>query len=194
MYYVPLDQSTTLGMSRDRMLFLRTRGPPAAVIPQVRASFLRMAANLPFANIRTFQSQIDPEIQPWRLGAVMFGLFGGLALLVAALGLYSVMSYTVVQRTREFGIRSALGASRGTIVRSVLRDGLRVVMAGMAVGALVALVGGRFLAPMLYQTSARDPMVFLIVTGTLLAASIAAAVVPARRATRVDPLTALRSD
>ena len=194
MYYVPLPLSTVLGMSRDRMLFLRTRGQPAALIPQVRASFLTMGANLPFANIRTFQSQIDPEIQPWRLGAVMFGIFGGLALLVAALGLYSVMSYAVVQRTREFGIRSALGASARQIVRSVLRDGLRVVLAGMAAGIVVALVGGRFLAPMLYQTSAWDPMVFLVVAGTLLSASIVAVVVPARRATRVDPLTALRSD
>jgi predicted permease len=194
MYYVPLGQSGTLGMSRDRMLFLRTRGLPAAVIPQVRTAFLEMAGSLPFANIRTFQSQIDPEIQPWRLGAVMFGLFGGLALLVAALGLYSVMSYAVIQRTREFGIRSALGASGRQIVRSVLRDGLRVVIGGMAAGAAVALVGGRFLAPMLYQTSARDPLVFIVVAGTLLVASIVAVVVPALRATRVDPLTALRSD
>ena len=124
----------------------------------------------------------------------MFGLFGGLALLVAALGLYSVMSYAVVQRTREFGIRSALGASARQITASVLRDGLRVVILGMAVGAAVALIGGRFLAPMLYQTSVRDPVVFLVVVGTLLSASIVAAVVPARRATRVDPLTALRSD
>ncbi len=194
MYYVPLAQSSTMGMSRDRILFLRTRGQPVAMIPQVRATFLSMAGNLPFANIRTFQSQIDPEIQPWRLGAVMFGVFGGLALLVAALGLYSVMSYAVVQRTREFGIRSALGASGRQIVRSVLRDGLRVVLAGMAAGAAVALLGGRFLAPMLYQTSARDPVVFLVVVGTLLAASIVAVVIPALRATRVDPLTALRSD
>jgi predicted permease len=194
MYYVPLELSKTLGMSRDRMLFLRTRGQPAALIPEVRASFLSMAENLPFANVRTFQSQIDPEIQPWRLGAVMFGLFGGLALLVAALGLYSVMSYSVVQRTREFGIRSALGASARQIVRSVLQDGLRVVAVGMALGAVIALVGGRFLAPMLYQTSARDPVVFVVVMGTLLVASIVAVVVPARRATRVDPLEALKAD
>jgi len=194
MYYVPLELSTRLGMSKDRMLFLRTRGQPAALIPAVRASFLAMAANLPFANVRTFQSQIDPEIQPWRLGAVMFGIFGGLALLVAALGLYSVMSYSVVQRTREFGIRSALGASGRQIVRSVLNDGLKVVAVGIVLGAIIALLGGRFLAPMLYQTSARDPVVFLMVAGTLLVASVVAVVVPARRATRVDPLEALRAD
>lgn len=194
MYYVPLEQSTRLGMSTDRMLFLRTRAQPTALIAGVRATFLSMAANLPFANVRTFQSQIDPEIQPWRLGAALFGLFGGLALLVAALGLYSVMSYGVVQRTREFGIRAALGASGRQIVRAVVGDGLKVVAVGMAFGAIIALWGGRFLAPMLYQTSPRDPVVFLVVTGTLLAASIVAVVVPARRATRVDPLEALKAD
>jgi ABC-type antimicrobial peptide transport system permease subunit len=164
------------------------------LVPNIRTAIQGMGSNLPFANIRTFQSQIDPEIQPWRLGAVMFGVFGALALLVAALGLYSVMSYTVVRRTHEFGIRSALGATPKRIVRSVLRDGLRVVLAGAALGAVIALLGGRFLAPLLYQTSARDPAVFAVVIGTLLAASIAAIVVPARRATRVDPLEALRAD
>lgn len=194
MYYVPLSQSVVLGMNQDRMLFLKTRGNPAAVVPLVRHAFNEMAANLPLANVRTFQSQIDPEIQPWRLGAAMFGVFGGLALLVAALGLYSVMSFTVVQRTREFGIRSALGASARQIVRSVLRDGLAVVVLGMGIGALVALFAGKLLAPLLYQTSPRDPLVFVVVIGTLLLASVGAVLIPARRATRVDPVVALRSD
>jgi putative ABC transport system permease protein len=194
MYYLSLAQSGIRGLSRDRMLFLRTRGAPLAMIPLVRKVFHEMAANLPAPNIRTFQSQIDPEIQPWRLGAVMFGLFGGLALLVAAIGLYSVMSYSVAQRTHEFGIRSALGASSRRLVRSVLRDGLRVVLAGMALGLGVALAGGRFLAPLLYHTSPRDPVIFGAVTLILLLAAICAMLVPARRATRVDPLEALRTE
>ena len=194
MYYVPLEQSAMHEMPPDRILFIRTQSKPGLVVPNIRTAIQGMGSNLPYANIRTFQSQIDPEIQPWRLGAVMFGVFGGMALLVAALGLYSVMSYTVVQRTHEFGIRSALGATPRRIVRSVLRDGLRVVLFGTALGALVALLGGRFLAPLLYQTSARDPVVFSVVIGTLLVASIGAIVVPARRATRVDPLEALRAD
>lgn len=194
MYYVPLEQSAMREMPPDRILFIRTQDKPGLLVPNIRTAIQGVGPNLPFANIRTFQSQIDPEIQPWRLGAVMFGVFGGMALLVAALGLYSVMSYTVVQRTHEFGIRSALGATPRRIVRSVLRDGLRVVVAGAVLGAVIALLGGRFLAPLLYQTSARDPAVFAVVIGTLLAASIAAIVVPARRATRVDPLEALRAD
>ncbi|HEX7024094.1 MAG TPA: ABC transporter permease, partial [Gemmatimonadales bacterium] len=194
MYYLPLQQSLGLGLNQDRILFLRTRVAPALVVTDVRRVFNDMAANLPLANVRTFQSQIDPEIQPWRLGAVMFGVFGGLALLVAAIGLYSVMSYAVVQRTREFGIRSALGASRRQIIRSVVSEGLSVVTLGMTLGALVSLVAGRFLAPLLYQTSSRDPLVFAVVTGTLLAASVAAVLIPARRATRVDPSIALRAE
>ncbi|PYP41583.1 MAG: hypothetical protein DMD43_06030 [Gemmatimonadetes bacterium] len=193
-YYVPLEQSLALGMSRDRILFLRTRSDATALIPTVRRALQGMAPNLPFANIRSFQSQIDPEIQPWRLGAVMFGLFGALALVVAALGLYSVMSYTVVQRTHEFGVRAALGASPRQIVRSVLRDGLRVILAGMALGLGVALAGGRFLAPLLFRTSPRDPEVFVAVAATLFVAAVTAIILPALRATRVDPLEALRAD
>jgi putative ABC transport system permease protein len=194
LYFVPLDQAGARGMSRDRILFLRTTGDPGTLVPGVRRVLHEMAANLPSPNIRTLQSQIDPEIQPWRLGAVMFGIFGGLALLVAAVGLYSVMSYMVAQRTHEFGIRSALGASPRRIVRSVLRDGLRVVVAGMLLGLGVALLGGRFLAPLLYQTSARDPLIYLTVSVVLLLAAVGAIVIPARRATRVDPLEALRAD
>jgi putative ABC transport system permease protein len=194
MYYVPLEQSSRLGLSRSRLLFIKTRRAPESEIAEVRAVFRSLAKNLPLSQVRTFRSQIDPEIQPWRLGATMFGVFGALALLVAAIGLYSVMSYTVVQRTREFGIRAALGASARQIVRSVVRDGLGVVVLGMAAGAVIALLLGRFMAPLLYQTSPRDPLVFAVVTGTLLLASVAAVLLPARRATRVDPLEALRSE
>lgn len=194
MYYVPLAQTIAFGMSGDRVLFFKTRVPAATLIPEIRRTLQGMAPNLPFANIRTFQSQIDPEIQPWRLGAVMFGVFGGLALVVAAIGLYSVMSYTVVQRTHEFGIRAALGARPGQVVGEVLRDGLRVSLLGMALGAVIALLGGRFIEPLLYQTQARDPLVFGVVVITLAAVSVLAVLIPARRAMRVDPLEALRSD
>ncbi|NOT08046.1 MAG: ABC transporter permease, partial [Gemmatimonadales bacterium] len=181
-YYVPLVQSGMLGMSGDRVLFLRMRRDAAARIPEIRRVLQGMEPNLPFANIRTFQSQIDPEIQPWRLGAVMFGLFGGLALLVAAVGLYSVMSYTVTQRTREFGVRAALGASAGQVLRAVLRDGLGVIGLGMTIGIALALGAGRFVAPMLYGTSPRDPLVFGVVGVALLSASVLAIWIPARRA------------
>ncbi len=171
-----------------------TRGDPAELIPAVRRAFNELAANLPYPNVRTFRSQIDPEIQPWRLGAVMFGVFGGLALIVAALGLYSVMSCAVAQRTHEFGIRAALGASPIRIVRSVLRDGLRVVLAGLVVGTGISLLLGKVVQPLLYQTSPRDPAIFAVVSGTLLLAAVVAIWLPARQATRVDPLEALRAE
>jgi hypothetical protein len=194
MYYVPLDQSGPRGLSRDRMLFLRTTSDPTATIPAVRGLFHELAANLPYPNIRTLQSQVDPEIQPWRLGAAMFGVFGGLALLVAAAGLFSVMSYRVAQRTREFGVRAALGASPARITRAVVWDGLGVTLAGLVIGLGVALLLGRLLQPLLYQTSARDPLVLWGVTVILLLSALAALLLPARRATRIDPLEALRTE
>ena len=194
MYYLPLEQTAVRELSRDRILFVRTAGEPQAIAASLRATFHDMVANLPAPNIRTFQSQIDPEIRPWRLGAAMFGLFGGLALLVAAIGLYSVMSYLVAQRTHEFGIRAALGASAPRIVRGVVGDGIRVVLAGVLGGVLLTFGFGKYLQPVLYQTSVHDPAILLGVVAVLLFAALGATVVPARRATRVDPMEALRAE
>ena len=194
MYYVPLAQAAIRALSRDRILFLRTAASPAGMVPTVRRAFHEMGPNLPAPTIQTFQSQIDPEIQPWRLGAVMFGVFGAMALLIAAIGLYSVMSYLVAQRTREFGIRAALGASARRLVRSVLGEGLRVVLAGLALGIGASLLLGRLLAPLLYQTSPRDPAVLLSVAAVLVVSAVLAILLPARRATRVDPSEALRAE
>jgi len=194
MYYLPLAQAGSRRLNQDRILFVRTAQDPQPVERALRGLLIEMAANLPAPNIRTLQSQIDPEIRPWRLGAVMFGVFGGLALLVAVIGLYSVMSYVVAQRTRELGIRHALGAAPGRIVAMVTREGVGVIAIGMTIGLLLALWLGRFLQPMLYETSARDIGLFLLVSAVLLAAALLAALVPALRATRVDPLEALRSE
>jgi hypothetical protein len=194
MYYLPLAQAANRQLNADRILFVRTEGNPQVVMGELRALYHRQVANLPAPNIRTFQSQIDPEIRPWRLGAVMFGVFGALALVVAAIGLYSVMSYLVAQRTHELGIRHALGAAPRDIVAMVTREGLSVILIGMGIGALVALALGRYVQPMLYQTSARDLGTLLLVSTVLIGAATAATIIPAVRATRVDPLEALRSE
>jgi ABC-type antimicrobial peptide transport system permease subunit len=194
MYYMPLAQAVNRQLNADRILFVRAAGDPKTVMGELRALYHQRVANLPAPNIRTFQSQIDPEVRPWRLGAVMFGVFGALALLVAAIGLYSVMSYLVAQRTHELGIRHALGAAPRDIVAMVTREGIGVILAGMGIGMLLALVLARYVQPMLYQTSARDPGTLLLVSTVLLGAATAATIIPAIRATRVDPLEALRSE
>jgi ABC-type antimicrobial peptide transport system permease subunit len=147
-----------------------------------------------YVDARLVQDFVDPEIRPWRLGATMFTLFGALALVLAAVGLFSVISYNVSQRTHELGVRIALGAGSGDVLRLVIREGLQITVIGTAIGVIVALMTGRFLAPLLYSVSAKDPLTFAIVIVTLLAAALGATVMPALRASRVDPNVALRSD
>ena len=124
----------------------------------------------------------------------MFGLFGALALLIASVGMYSVMHYSVAQRLHEMGIRVALGAQRADIFRLVIAQTLAVVSIACIVGLSVVLLGGRLWADLLYRTSPRDPAVLAFATSLLLASGIAASLLPAWRATRVDPVTALRAD
>ena len=124
----------------------------------------------------------------------MFVAFGALALILAAVGMYSVIAYNVTQRQHELGVRVALGASGPDVVRLVVTDGLRVVGVGVAAGLLVALWAGKFVQPLLFSVSPRDPSVFALVATTLIGVAIAASWVPARRASRVDPNVVLRSE
>ena len=140
------------------------------------------------------QDALDPQIRPWRLGATMFGLFGGLALIVAAIGLYSVISYLVAQRRHELGVRVALGAQVKDVAALVIRYGVGLAAIGIAVGSVLALNGARWIEPVLFETSPRDPKVFAIVVVVLLIVAFMASLVPAWRASRVDPIDALRSD
>ena len=133
-------------------------------------------------------------MRSWRLGATMFTIFGALALVVAAVGLYSVVAYDVSQRTRELGVRVALGASGGAVLRLVVGEGVRVVAVGLALGAAVALALAGRVAPLLYEVSAKDPATYAGVIGVLLAVAVAASLAPAIRAARVDPNVALRTD
>jgi len=124
----------------------------------------------------------------------MFTLFGALALAMSAIGLYGAAAYAVARRARELGIRAALGARRADVVRLVVGEGLRVSLAGLAVGGLAAFAGGRFLASLLFGTTAADPGVYVAAGATLAAASILAALIPALRASRVDPSVVLRAE
>jgi len=124
----------------------------------------------------------------------MFDAFGGLALLIAAVGLYSIVTFTIAQRRHEFGVRTALGATGANLVRLTVRGAMTPALVGLGVGLGSALLAGRFVEPMLFRVSPRDPLVLGTVSGLLLAAAFAAALVPALRVRRIDPMLTLRSD
>ncbi|HEY7567390.1 MAG TPA: FtsX-like permease family protein, partial [Gemmatimonadaceae bacterium] len=147
-----------------------------------------------FVRADLLQDSVDPEVRPWKLGAVMFTMLGALALAVAAVGLYSVMSYLVAQRTQEFGVRIALGAKASGIMLLVLRSSALMALAGVLIGSGIALALGRFVAPLLFDTSPRDPLVLSGVGATLVVVAVLASVVPAFRAKRVNPMDALRAE
>ncbi len=191
-YYVPLEQhQVTPGL---RALFVRTRGDPAAALPAIRRQIQTLEADLPYPSIDYLATLIDPQVRPFRLGATLFGLFGALALVLAALGLYSVIAYTVTQRRHELGVRMALGARRADVARLVVLQTLRLLLLGLGIGLLIAVMSTGRLTPLLFNVSTRDPLVFGGVTATLLLAGIAASVLPARRAMRVEPMRVLREE
>lgn len=151
-------------------------------------------AGLPYVEVQTLGDALAPEIRPWRLGAAVFTAVGAIAALLATLGLYTAISYAVTQRTREIGVRVALGASAPSVVQLVLGDGIRIAAVGIAAGLGLALLGGRWVAELLFDTSPRDPTVLAAVALALLTVATAASILPARRAVRVDPTEALRTD
>ncbi|HKJ92715.1 MAG TPA: ADOP family duplicated permease, partial [Longimicrobiales bacterium] len=171
-----------------RMLLIRGGGDPAALIGSVRRALADVDPALPYVDLKTLPQILRPELQPRRLGASMFGAFGLLALLLAAVGLYGVVSYSVAQRTHELGVRMALGAGRGKVLRMVVRQGARLAAVGLVLGAAAALVVTRFVTHMLYGVSATDPLTFAGVVLLLGATAALASLIPAHRATRVDPL------
>ncbi|RKG52816.1 ABC transporter permease [Corallococcus sp. AB011P] len=169
-------------------------GDPEALRAQVEAEVRAVDADLPLFDVSSLTRRMDQSTGPRRLSALVMGLFAGVALLLAALGLSGVIAFSVTQRTRELGIRMALGAARGDVLRLVLAQGLRLSLTGVAVGLCLSLGLARLLGSLLYGVSADDPWTFggvaLLLTGVALGASW----LPARRATRVDPIIALRAD
>jgi len=190
-YYIPLGQER--GVSGTQLL-VRPRADAAEFIPELRRLLHTLEPRASFFTINLLQQTLDPQIRPWRLGATMFLVFGGLALLIAVVGLYSVIAYGVAQRRTEIGVRLALGARASTIVGMVLRQGLTLVLTGIAIGVVLALAAGRFLEALLFDTSSRDVVTFAAVALTLAVVSVFASVIPALRAGRTDPVEALRTE
>jgi predicted permease len=171
---------------------LRTAATPAVLIPSVRKLVNETDSNLPVIRMRTQSETIDRLLFNERLVARLFGLFGVLGLLLSCIGLYGLLSYEVARRTREIGIRTALGAQRRDVWLVVLRQGLTLVIAGVAVGVAGAISVTRLLDSLLYNLRPTDPMTFAGVAALLLTVGVIACLLPARRATLVDPMVALR--
>jgi putative ABC transport system permease protein len=173
---------------------VRATNSPAGMVDALRREIQATDAELPVFSIRTMQEMMARDVADRRFTMTLLGLFAGGALLLAAVGLYGVMSYGVAQRTHEIGIRIALGAQRGAILRMVAAQGTRMVAAGIALGLAGTFLLGRFLTGLLFGVTATDPVTFACVVGVLAAAAAAACWIPARRATRVDPMVALRHE
>ena len=144
--------------------------------------------------ITPMTTNLEPEYRPWRLGATLFTGLGVLALIVAMLGIYSTVSYGVTQRTHEFGVRIALGARVGDVLRQVVGEGIRTVAVGVGLGIALAIATGQLIEALLYGIAPRNPLVLACVSASLLVVVILAALVPAWRASRADPIMALRAD
>jgi putative ABC transport system permease protein len=179
---------------REFQLLVRTAGDPAALTAAVRRAVADVDPNQPVYDVRTLGERVEGTFATARLHTFLLAIFAGLAVLLAAVGLYGVLAYQVNCRTREFGIRLALGALPAQVMALVLRRGLQLFALGLILGLAGALALGRVLASLLYRTSALDPAVFLGVALLLALISLFACWLPARRATRIDPITALRAE
>ncbi|HUH12762.1 MAG TPA: ABC transporter permease [Longimicrobiales bacterium] len=191
-YYVPLAQR--LVDWAPEALLVRVRGDERAAIPAIRREILAAEPSLRYAEVRPMRDLIDPQARSWQLGAALFTAFGLLALLVAGIGLYSVLAFDVAQRTREIGIRAALGATRERVLRLVVGQGVRVVAIGVVLGGGAAFLLAPRVEALLFETPARDPWTFGAVVLTLGLVALVASALPALRATRVDPREALQAE
>jgi predicted permease len=194
--YVPFAQS----FHANAHLQLRTRAATpeaqATLLQTVRREIRQLDERLPVLTLRTFEDHLKASAEVWivRTGAALFSMFGGLALLLAVVGVYGLKAYVVARRTREIGIRMALGARATDVVWMILRDGVKLTVVGIVIGLLLAAGVGKLLASQLYEVSALDPICFLTAPLVLIAAVLLACLIPARRAAKVDPMVALRSE
>jgi len=188
--HLPFDQSP---LPRVWMT-VRSEGDPAALQKSIAAVIQRLDPDLPMGNVRTMDQVVAQTLVGDRFTTALFAGFAAVALILAALGIYGVMSFAVAQRTHEIGLRMALGAGRGRVLWQVLREGSRVTAIGIVIGLLLSLGAGRLLQSILYGVNGVEPIVLVTAPLILLASSLLASFIPALRATRVDPTIALRSE
>jgi putative ABC transport system permease protein len=186
--YLPLTQDFSPAVTMQ----VRTSGRPEAVISSVRGQVQSLDTNLALTNVNTIEELIDQGLWAPRVGAALLSVFGALALLLAVVGVYGVLSYSVNQQTREIGIRMAMGAQTGRVLKLVVGQGMRLALAGLILGLVIALAAMRVLSTLLFGVSAYDPLIFVGVSVVLMTAAVLACYIPARRAMKVDPMVALR--
>jgi ABC-type antimicrobial peptide transport system permease subunit len=188
-YFVPYRQGQALGFLN---FYVRTSMPPDRLLAAIPQVVKRIDPNLPVVELRTMEQQVRENVFLDRMLTVLSASFAGLATLLAAVGLYGVLAFTVAQRTREIGLRMALGAAPVRVRRMILLQMAVMTAVGGGAGLLLAVVAGRSAESMLFELKGYDPLVFAASTGLLALIAMGAALVPALRASRVDPMTALR--
>jgi predicted permease len=179
---------------RPGALFVHSTGDPATTMQAMREAILSVRPDLPTLSIQRLIDVAEPQLKPWRLAATMFSIFGAVALVIAVVGLYAVVSFAATQRSNEIAVRLALGARAYDIIRAVGVDGMRALVVGLAIGVLCAIAIRGWIGPLLFQTSPDDPVIIGSVAALLLGVAVVAMFVPTARALRVSPATALRSE
>jgi len=192
--FFPYQQMPRMLWNMPRDLAVRTTGDPMSVAAAARQAIWSVDRNQPVSNVRTMKEILSEEAAQRRIGMTLLAAFAALALALASLGIYGVLSYSVAQRTQEIGVRMALGAGRKDVLRMMLADGMRLATAGLAIGLGVSFAMTRLMAGLLFGVSAKDPLTFGSVTLLLITVALMACFIPARRATRVDPMVALRTE
>jgi putative ABC transport system permease protein len=187
-YYLPASQAPL----QDMAILVRTTVDPLSLVGAVREAVLSIDPNQPISNVSTLEKLVDDSIAQRRLNMLLMGLFGGLAMLLSAVGIYGLLSHAVTQRTQELGIRMALGAQVGDVLKLVLRQGMMLALAGEVIGLIAAFALTRLIRGLLFGVTPNDATTFVAVAGVLAIVALLACYLPARRATKVDPLIALR--
>jgi putative ABC transport system permease protein len=188
--YASFDQTPFLWL----YVMVRHSGDATALARSVRSVVRAVDPSLSGANVRPMTEVVRSSVEQPRVSMLLVSSFAVLALLIAAVGIYGVISYSVSQRTQEIGVRMAVGADRRSVMSLVINDGLLIALVGVAIGVAAAIAGARRMSGLLVDVTAHDPMAFGVAAALLVVVAVAASYIPARRATRVDPLTALRSE